>query len=179
MEYRFCPLCGGTLKPDSKQKHLTCPQCNFVHYKNPKPCVGAVIIREGKVLLIRRAHEPYKDYWDFPGGFLECGEYPEEGLKREIAEELGIGIAIKRILGIYPDSYGAGGVSTLNVYYLCKISNGDIKPQTEIAEAKWFFPNELPAKLAFGHVKLVLEDRRKSGGSLELRHSKKDALLKS
>lgn len=138
----------------------SCVKCGFVHYQNPKPCVGAVILKNGKVLLVRRAHEPFKNHWDFPGGFLDCGERAEDGLKREIAEELQVGVKIIRVLGIYPDTYGPGGEATLNIYYHCKISRGDISPQNEIAEAGWFAISTLPAPLAFGHVKLVLDTLR-------------------
>ncbi|MCI0696007.1 NUDIX hydrolase [candidate division KSB1 bacterium] len=165
MEYCFCPLCGSELilpsKSGSKKPRPACVRCEFIHYGNPKPCVGAVIIKNGKVLLIQRANEPYKYYWDFPGGFLECGELPEEGLRREMMEELSIDISVIRLLGIYPDSYGPKGDATLNIYYLCKVSHGEITPQTEIAEAKWFALDELPRKLAFGHVELVLKTWKK------------------
>jgi ADP-ribose pyrophosphatase YjhB (NUDIX family) len=161
MEYRFCPQCGGAMSPLSKAHGQigiqSCVKCEFVHYQNPKPCVGAVVIQGGKVLLTRRANEPFKNHWDFPGGFLECGELPEDGLKREVVEELKVGIKIVRVLGIYPDTYGPGGEATLNIYYQCKILDGVITPQKEIAEARWFVINDLPAQLAFGHVKLVLD----------------------
>jgi ADP-ribose pyrophosphatase YjhB (NUDIX family) len=166
MEYRFCPLCGSELdlspKTYGKKNRPRCPRCKFIHYDNPKPCVGAVIVRKGRVLLVKRAYEPYKDHWDFPGGFLESDENPEEGLKRELAEELKVGVKLCRVLGIYLDTYGPGGDATLNIYYLCKILNGKITPnQFEIADAKWFMPYTPSLKLAFGHVDLVLEDLKK------------------
>lgn len=77
---------------------MVCSECGFVHYKNPKPCVVAVIVGNGKVLLIRRANKPFKNYWDFPGGFLECNEHPKDGLKRELAEELKIRVKVIRFL---------------------------------------------------------------------------------
>jgi len=166
MEYRFCPLCGRELilsiNLKGKRAYKSCSSCDFIHYENPKPCVGAVMIKNGKVLLIRRANEPFKNHWDFPGGFLEAGEKPHDGLQREIAEELQIGVKIIRVLGIYPDTYGPGGDATLNIYYLCKISRGEIAPnQIEIAAANWFDLDELPSKLAFGHVELVVSDLKK------------------
>jgi len=162
MKYRFCPLCGSNLisppKSNGASEYESCRECGFVNYKNPKPCVGAVIIEDDEVLLTRRANKPFKNYWDFPGGFLESGELPEEGLQRELDEELSIDVKIMRILGIYPDTYGPEGASTLNIYYLCKVSTEEIIPDhVEIAKVKWFAIDTLPSKLAFGHVKLVLE----------------------
>jgi ADP-ribose pyrophosphatase YjhB (NUDIX family) len=162
MEYRFCPQCGNTLvlpdKVNDKQVYPTCSRCDFISYNNPKPCVGAFIVKNGKVLLMRRANEPFKNYWDYPGGFLECGENPHDGLKREVVEELNLGVEIVRIIGIYPDTYGPEGDATLNIYYLCKISNGAIDPQAEVAEARWFVLNDPPPNLAFRHAKLVLNE---------------------
>lgn len=149
------------MSPPSKVNGIignqSCLKCGYIHYQNPKPCVAAVIIQNEKVLLVLRANEPFKNHWDFPGGFLECGELAEDGLKREITEELKVGIKIIRMLGIYPDTYGPGGDATLNIYYLCKILSNKIILQTEIAEAEWFAINALPRQLAFGHVKLVLD----------------------
>jgi len=88
MQYRFCPWCSSELvlsiKTHSKKSRPHCPCCEFVHYENPKPCVGAVIVKNEKILLTRRAYEPYQNHWDFPGGFLESGENPERGLRREL-----------------------------------------------------------------------------------------------
>lgn len=165
MEHRFCTLCGHALishlRVDNGSAHLSCPNCGFVDYKNPKPCVGAVIVKHGKILLARRAREPFKNHWDFPGGFLESGEHPHDGLKREVAEELKIGVKITRLLGIYPDQYGIGGEATLNIYYLCEMSNGVVRPQEEVVDADWFAVDALPPNLAFMHVALVLEDWKK------------------
>jgi ADP-ribose pyrophosphatase YjhB (NUDIX family) len=162
MKYRFCPQCGCPLvlkkKLNGEQAYLTCSKCGFVHYNAPKPCVGAVIVRNGKVLLMKRSYEPFKNHWDYPGGFLESGEKPREGLRREVTEELKIGVEVIDFLGIYPDTYGPEGDATLNIYYLCKITNGTIDPQAEVAEARWFVLNDLPPNLAFGHVKLVLNE---------------------
>ena len=173
MKYRFCPICGSGLmllfKANNEKARLSCSQCDFIHYANPKPCVCAVVIRTGKVLLTRRANKPFRDHWDFPGGFLEPDECPEDGLRREIDEELKIGIKILRVLGIYPDTYGPGGEATLNIYYLCKIARGEITPvQTEVAAAKWFLPSALPQKLAFGHVELVLQEWKKLQAKTQL-----------
>ncbi len=168
MNYRFCPLCGIALTPllksNLKLTLQTCPKCVFTHYNNPKPCVVAVIVKRKKILLTRRAYEPFKDYWDFPGGFLECDEQPEDGLHREIAEELGIEIKVIKLLGIYPDSYGSNGDSTLNLYYLCKKSNGMLISKDEIAEFNWFDIDNIP-KLAF-KTNLVIADLMKKYSSI-------------
>lgn len=58
---------------------VKCGVCGKWHYHNSKPCAGALVVRDGKVLLAQRGVEPFKGYWDIPGGFLEAGEHPEHG----------------------------------------------------------------------------------------------------
>ncbi len=55
-----------------------------------KKVAAAVIEREGRVLIARRRGGPFAGFWEFPGGKIEAGETPEQGLERELAEELGI-----------------------------------------------------------------------------------------
>jgi len=64
--------------------------CELCKFNNPKGCVTAVIIRDGKLLLLKRNEEPFKGMWDLPGGYMEQNELPEEALKRELKEESGI-----------------------------------------------------------------------------------------
>ncbi len=99
----FCSHCGGKLavlgeRPLAAQ---TCGVCGTTHYHGAHPCAGALVVREHAVLLVRRALEPFKDYWDIPGGFLEAGEHPEEGARREVLEETGLEVKITGLHGIY------------------------------------------------------------------------------
>lgn len=109
MHYKYCSICGcelGEGKPFAPQQ---CDNCGNPHYHNSKPCSGALVVREGKVLLARRGVEPYKGCWDVPGGFLESGEHPEQGAIRELREETGLNIRLNGLLGMYMDRYGADG----------------------------------------------------------------------
>ena len=72
--FRFCPKCGGKLA--TKKQHgralLICTECNFVFYQNSAPTASAIITNKaGDVLLVKRAIQPKKGYWDLPGGFLD------------------------------------------------------------------------------------------------------------
>lgn len=157
--YKFCPQCKTELKTkiDEGYKRLYCPKCDFVYYNNSRPTASAVITDGNKVLLCRRDIEPFKNFWDLPGGFLEEGEHPEEGVRREIKEELGIEIEIIDMLGIFMDRYGQDGDYTLNIYYLAKIKSGAPKPDSDINKIKWFFKDNLPEKMAFRNNEQALK----------------------
>lgn len=143
------------------QPRLICQnrKCQFIYYQNSKPTASAIITKADKVLLTRRAVEPKKGYWDAPGGFLEKDEHPEDGLKREMMEELGVDIKIIKMLGIYMGEYlEKHPESTLNIYYLAKITKGKIRPADDITEARWFAKDKIPKKLAFENNQQALRD---------------------
>ena len=63
----------------------------------------SVILKENQVLLIKRGHEPFKDMWALPGGFIEDLESAEEACIREAKEETGLDVKIKKMVGVYSD----------------------------------------------------------------------------
>lgn len=155
LSYRFCPKCGGELarKFVEQEGHhrLVCQSCGFIFYLSSKPTASALVIRDGKVLLVERAIEPYKGWWDVPGGFTEDGEHPEEAVRRELREETGLEIRILGLLGIFMDAYVYGSVEdhTLNLYYLAEPIGGDPWPGSDAASLGWFGKDELPDRVAF------------------------------
>jgi ADP-ribose pyrophosphatase YjhB (NUDIX family) len=116
----YCPDCGAQLGPPAGPSERvvsqTCPSCAAVHYRNAKPCAGALVVRDGRVLLGRRAIEPARGSWDIPGGFLNPWEHPADGAAREVREETGLEVRLTRLLAVEVDSYEARGY-TLNLYY--------------------------------------------------------------
>jgi 8-oxo-dGTP pyrophosphatase MutT (NUDIX family)/predicted GNAT family N-acyltransferase len=68
-------------------KKCDCLLCKF---ENPKPTATAIVIKDQKLLVAKRAEEPFKGDWDFFGGYIGKNETPEEALKREVKEELGV-----------------------------------------------------------------------------------------
>ncbi|HMA34170.1 MAG TPA: NUDIX domain-containing protein [Chloroflexia bacterium] len=154
--------CGAPLALLEQGVHeaqWTCtnPSCGRVHYRNAKPCAGALIEQDGAVLLVRRNIEPFSGYWDIPGGYLQEWEHPADGARREVQEETGLEVELTRLLGIFVDSYGSEGSNTFNVYYRARPVGGHLQPADDAAEARWFPPDSLPANIAFpGHIPDVL-----------------------
>jgi len=169
-DYRFCPLCGGELKVEvgDSSKVPVCQKCGFRFYQNSKPTVSALVANDQRqVLLSKRNIEPNKGTWDIIGGFLENGEDPIKGLKREFQEELGVEIEVGDIVGIYVDEYANSSKDvfyTFNVFYRVKISKGSPKMNKEISELKWFKEEEIPwGKLSFKTTADSLKDFFKNG----------------
>lgn len=160
---RFCTQCAGPLEirrlADERWPQPVCPRCGHVQWQNPKPAVSALIIRSSsggaEVLPARRAVDPFKGGWDCPGGFMDPGEAPEETLRRECREELGIEITPGPLFGIYPGRYGADE-HTLNIYYTAQIASGTLNPGSDVAEAAWFPLDRLPEPIAFTNNRQAL-----------------------
>src|SRR5271168_3187554 len=93
--------------------------------------VGAVIIDEGRVLLVRRATEPLKGEWSVPGGMLELGEKLRDGVRREVWEETGLVVEPGEVLdvfdSIFTDTEGRTQCHYVLIDYLCQPISGDAK----------------------------------------------------
>jgi 8-oxo-dGTP diphosphatase len=156
--WRLCPRCGAELRGDAKR--LSCDACGFIVYASSKPTAGALCVDDGRVLLARRSHAPFEGYWDIPGGFLDEGEDPLDGLRRELKEETGLDVEPERFLGAWVDRYGGDSTaeSTLNLYWTARVVGGEAAPADDVSELHWFGRDELPApsELAFENVPIVL-----------------------
>ena len=108
---------------------------------------------DGRILLARRAFEPDKGLWDAPGGFLEEGEDPLVGLRRELREEAGVEIEVGDFVGAFIDTYGRSQEArhVLNLVWEARIADGVPTPADDVSELCWFPKGELPdeAELAF------------------------------
>lgn len=161
--FKYCPKCGARLRKKTIENLwcLICSGCGFVFYQNAKPTVSALIVNgKSQILLVRRGINPKYGYWDFPGGFLEEREKPVAGLRREMKEELGIGIKTGRLIGAYLDTYFEKYLRyTLNLIYVVKIASGKMKPMDDVAGWRWFDKNKIPwARLAFKWMRPAFRD---------------------
>ena len=159
MKHRFCMACGGRLRRGREEgrARLRCRRCGWTFYGNPIPATVALIVRGGKVLLVRRAAAPYRGTWDLPGGFLEAGETPERGLAREIREELGARIGSARFLAFSTETYGPGGFPILAVIFRVTLAPGRLRRGSDVSELRWFTRRRLPyRRIGFASVRQAL-----------------------
>lgn len=150
--WRHCPRCGSPLAPHDGC--VDCDACGFVHYASSFPTVSAFVLDGAdRILLARRAFEPDAGLWDVPGGFLEEGEEPLAGLRRELLEETGLSIEIGDFVGAFIDTYGEGPEANalLNLVWDARITGGDPAPADDVSELRWFPRDALPPEdeLAF------------------------------
>jgi 8-oxo-dGTP diphosphatase len=159
--WQYCPRCRAELRKE--EGWLDCEACGFSHYASSYPTVSAFVLdADGRLLLARRAHQPDAGKWDAPGGFLDEGEDPVEGLRRELREEASIEVEVGDFVGAFTDTYGdpANGMHVLNLVWEALIVDGEPTPDDDVSELRWFPKDELPedVEIAFRWLASGLRD---------------------
>lgn len=99
---------------------------------------------QNRVLLALRTD---RNWWNLPGGSLEAGEAPWEGVVREVREETGLDVSVQRLLGVYSKI----DKNDLVLSFECQVLGGELTLNDEAADLKYFAVNELPEKLYRNH----------------------------
>ncbi len=106
----------------------------------PMVGVGAVIVHDGRVLLVRRGREPLKGHWSLPGGVLEVGESLHAGLVREVKEETGLTVEPIELVELL-DRIHRDGERVRYHYviadYLCRVQGGELQAASDADEVRW------------------------------------------
>jgi len=137
--------------------------------KLPLVGVGAIIIENARVVLVKRLHPPLQDEWSIPGGVLEVGELVREAATREAREETGLTVEPGKLLGVY-DRVLRNADERVQYHYvlidfLCRWVAGDLTAASDAAEVRWFTREELPAlNLAEDTLDVVRKGFEEAGG---------------
>jgi 8-oxo-dGTP diphosphatase len=131
-----------------------------MRFKSPKLTTDGAILKDGKILLIKRKNDPFKGKWALPGGFVEYGEKVEDAAIREIKEETGLITKIKDIVGIYSDPNRDPRGHTVAIVFLLDITNGKLKAEDDADDVKFFNLNKLP-DLSFDHGMIIQDILRR------------------
>ena len=128
-----------------------CSSCG--NYKTRGISNDAIIEIEGKILLIKRGKDPYKNYWALPGGHVEFDETVEESVIREVKEETGLTVTSLKLFGVYSNPKR----HPKQVVAIAYITNatGDIQAGDDASDFQLFSKNEIPEKLAFDHKEII------------------------
>jgi NADH pyrophosphatase NudC (nudix superfamily) len=144
--YRFCPCCGGALAmleaaEDSGPKtRLRCGACGWTHWNNPTPVLAAVIEcidQGGRLLLARNASWPGRMF-GLVTGFMEAGESPEDGIRREVQEETALVVDSLALLGVWDFQR----MNQVIIAYHAK-ARGSVRLSPELAEYRLYELDEV------------------------------------
>ena len=163
-----CAVCGTPVarRPATatRPRHVICPRCRYVLHDYPRSAAGLLVVRDDRVLLLERAHEPRVGFLDVPGGFLEAGESFERCARRELREETGLRVGAVTPLGTYWDTYhvrGFGRFPVMNVYFAARWRSGTPVAADDAAHAEWVPLAGLSrrrARFAWAHMTPLLRD---------------------
>jgi len=152
-----CWECGAHVTTEfvEGRDRKICTACGTILYENPAPTTAALITNaENKLLLVKRARNPEKGSWCLPGGFLEIGESPEQGVLRELKEETNLEGSVEYLVGLAPSMHGHWG-DVVVIGFAVQVNGGAIEPGDDAEAAQYFSFDALP-QLAFQtHRRLI------------------------
>ena len=123
--------------------------------------VGAVVVRNGKALIVKRAHEPRKGEWSLPGGLLELGESLQDAVRREIKEETALDVTVGPIIEtfdrVHRDDSGKIRYHFVIVDFVCWPNGGKATPGSDAEGVAWVGVTEIDAYKVNAHAKAVIE----------------------
>ncbi|MBK7641817.1 MAG: NUDIX domain-containing protein [Planctomycetes bacterium] len=161
---KHCPLCAAALVQGALEgrARVHCSVCSFVLYENPAAAsAGLVLDGERRVLLVRRAIEPFRGRWALPAGYQEIDEEPAQTAVREVREESGIEVevlSLHDLIFVPEDLRRPANVAI----YLCRPVGGRLQAGEDALEAAWFGLDALPLDLAFDNGPRILDRLRRS-----------------
>ena len=160
-QFIYCPECGSNSFVINNEKSKRCESCGFVYYFNPSAATVALIFnKENELLVCRRAKDPAKGTLNLPGGFLDSYETAEEGVAREVLEETGLVVDEVIYQFSLPNLYMFSGfeVHTLDLFFVCKVSNTDCIMAQDDAQEAFFLPLQQidPKDFGLGSIRKAL-----------------------
>ena len=156
-----------TVPEGDDRPRLTCLDCGYIAYENPKIIVGTVCVWKQKFLMCRRAIEPRKGYWTFPAGYLELNETMADGAAREAKEEASAHVKVSGLLGIYE----IPRISQVYVIYKAEMEECVFAAGPESADVQLLEWSDIPwNELAFPSVAWGLARFREGGEPVMYQH---------
>ena len=110
--------------------------------ERPRVAVGAIVVRDGALLMVRRAREPASGLWTVPGGHLEHGEHLAEAVRREVAEETGLDVEVRDLMGIF-EVVGEPHFVILD-FVAVAAGNSPPQPGDDVSDVRWVPLEEVP-----------------------------------
>ena len=155
---QYCVRCGTALEERQAfgRSRLVCSACGYVHFDDPKVAVGVVAVREGRILLTKRNHEPKMGCWSFPSGFVDAYEDVRAAAVRETFEETGITVEVGALLGVFQEP----GSRVIYLSFAAAAGPGEPVISDECMDVQ-FFPADALPELAFSHDAAIVDAWRR------------------
>jgi ADP-ribose pyrophosphatase YjhB (NUDIX family) len=165
-EFTYCPHCATRLQPAQRhgKTRPTCPECDFIHWRNPAVGAAAVVFeKEDQILLVRRAPGATQaGLWSIPAGFVDYGEEVRAAAQRELAEETGLIADIGDVVWVASNFHDPGKL-TVGIWFAAAVTGGTLQAGDDADDARFFPLSALPP-LAFetdeAYLASVQEDQR-------------------
>ncbi len=149
-EFTYCPRCATLLEDAevSGKIRKRCPECRYVHFRNPGVGAAVVIWENEHLLLIKRGKGATKPgLWAIPAGYVDYGEDVREAAARELHEETGLHAEIGDVVWVQSNFHDPGKL-TVGIWFAGAVSGGQLKAGDDADDAAFFALDELPP-LAF------------------------------
>ena len=149
---KYCPRCARALALGQigGRERAYCPAdgCGYVFFGDFSIGCGGVVIRDGKALLVQRAHDPGRGSWQIPGGYVEADEDVASAVVRECFEEAGVTAEVLDVLGFRHSIGGAGSIGgpSTNIYVvfrLTPLAGEPVADGVESAQAGYYSLDEI------------------------------------
>jgi len=152
----YCARCGTPLTSEEHfgRERPTCPSCAWVYFANPKVAVAVVLQQNHRVLLVRRANEPFRGRWTLPAGFMDAGEDPRLAAERECLEETGLQVQVARVVDVIAGREHPRGADFV-ILYTGEVTSGSLAAGDDADDVGWFDLDDLPP-LAFRATETAL-----------------------
>ncbi len=121
-----------------------------------KATVGAIVEREGLLLLEKRNNEPFFGKWCLPGGHIDFGESVEAAVRREVQEETGYQVTAARFFNYYTEYYPQLNWHAVALMFHTTVEGTPFRQEAEVQEMAWFTPEDLhKVEFAFEHERIL------------------------
>jgi len=139
----YCPLCAARLEQRvvHNASRPACPNCDYIHFFDPKVAVGALVEDDhGRLLFTHRNHQPQMGAWALPSGFVDRGEALPHAVIREVREETGLDTAVDELLGVF----SRPNDPVIFIVYRLHQIGGRLAPGPEAHDVRFFAEADFP-----------------------------------
>jgi 8-oxo-dGTP diphosphatase len=142
----YCPRCAQPMADQMAYGRLrrVCGACGYIYFRDQAVAVVALVIRDGRALMVHRAMDPEIGKWAFPAGFLDYGEDPRAAAVREVREETGIDIRITRLIDVCGPDPAPRGKASIAILFEGEVLGGEVQPDDDVDRAAFLARDEIP-----------------------------------